>query len=74
VPRSKTSPADRLLFLRVAAAAGCDPRTAMRYMATAQPVAGITGLAIQRALAELGLLDPRAAAPKAAKPRKAVRS
>lgn len=48
------------IYLLAGRAGGIDPRSVIRYMLTDRPVSPGVSRAIQVALAELGMTDPRA--------------
>jgi len=51
---------DRPTASKLASAVPCDIRTAAKYLETRKPIALAVSGAIRRALAELGMRDPRA--------------
>jgi hypothetical protein len=57
MPRSKIK-IPRSFYLRIASAVPCDDRTVRRYF-DGRPLTGVAEGAIRRALAQLGIADPR---------------
>lgn len=59
MPRTKCK-TDRLTLIRVAGLVPCDPRTVEKYFETRKPLTLVAEHNIRRALASLGMPDPRA--------------